>query len=243
MSSDMNATVTNSEPAQVSANSNSSVETQAPITEAQPSQSQQQERYFTQEEVNKIVGKERSQIRESMKQRVDQQQAPNAISREEARQIFAEESKRNLDEMQRQAQVAQVSKTAEEIMQKVNLSKDEFPELGPAMRDTRWDKITGLADVAVLAHQMGENTAAILNEVLVANPNKLVSLANLAAANPIAARKQIELLSQSITENKTAKNRPVADKPLSQIKPSNTAIDNGKQKTVSDYRRLDLLRG
>lgn len=208
---------------------------------------------FTQAEIDDIAGRAReagrqkgyeSAKRENNPYPNQTQNIPDSNNEDRLRKFAEDAIQKRITDFERQSQMTQVSKTASEIMEKVNSSKDEFPELGAAMTDTRWNESRGLADVALLAHQMGENTSAILNEIIVNNPHKLVTLANLASVNPTAARKQIESLSQSITQNRDANNRPTAEKPLSQIKPSNTGTGNGsKSKTVGDLRRLDFLRG
>ena len=72
------------------------------------------------------------------------------------------------------------------------------------------------------------------------HPDKLGNVLNL-AKSPKLVTKALKTLSESIKANKQAMSQPQANKPLSQVPPSNTGLDN-RRMTIADLRRKPSLR-
>lgn len=85
-----------------------------------------------------------------------------------------------------------------------------------------------------------DNVPQVVEE-LDKNPSKLVTLDNLCRMNPNQAIMEMQRLSKSINANQAALQQASANEPLSQVKPSNVAPDDGSR-TIKDMRKQSYLR-
>jgi hypothetical protein len=91
-----------------------------------------------------------------------------------------------------------------------------------------------------LAEKM-DNTADVMYE-LANNEIKAEAIASAFKRNPERALKMMGTISNSIRDNQNAKANTRHHKSLSQMRPSSTAVDNGKR-NIQDLRKLDFLVG
>lgn len=144
------------------------------------------------------------------------------------------------DEQKRyQEQLEQeVNEVAQNYFGKLAKGKDLYDDFDAVTADF---DATAFPQLVYLATQM-DNTAAIIYE-LQKNPTKLTHLASLVEKSPNMAKKQIEALSQSISQNEQAKNNEQAvQEPLNRMKPSPVGTDNGSR-SVRDFKSSPFLRG
>ncbi len=97
----------------------------------------------------------------------------------------------------------------------------------------------------VIAMSGMENKAKVVKD-LAKNPSKYANILTLAnGGSPKLAEIELKKLSASIKANEEAKTRPKADAPLSQIRGSNIAGDDGNYSHMSttDFRNQPWLRG
>lgn len=153
-------------------------------------------------------------------------------SPEQIKQMVAEETKRQNDELHRQAYVNNV---ATSFNQKLEAAKTKYSDFEDTIAPLRNDLGNpAMATVVLMANQM-DNTADIMYD-LAKNPQKVANLVTLAHTSPTLAQRQMQELSNSIKQNQVSSPHPVKE-PLSQIRPSAIGTDNGPM-TVSDYRKL-----
>ena len=135
-----------------------------------------------------------------------------------------------------QANEWQAQQIAQQFLGKLSLAKDKYPDFEETLTNLEVHKFP---EVVQLANNF-DNTADIMYE-LGKNPSKAVILKQLAQLNPKMGALEIQRLSDSIKQNQSAKQGPIAQPPLSQLTPSLTKTDNGPI-TVSDYRNQPWLR-
>lgn len=85
-----------------------------------------------------------------------------------------------------------------------------------------------------------DNVPQVVEE-LNQNPSKLVTLDNLCRLNPNQAIMEMQRLSKSINANQAALQQTGANEPLSQVKSSSVAPDDGSR-TIKDMRKQSYLR-
>lgn len=156
-------------------------------------------------------------------------QASTALTTEDVQSMIASHTVQQANEWQAQ-QIAQ------QFLGKLSLAKDKYPDFEETLSNLEVHKFP---EVVQLANNF-DNTADIMYE-LGKNPSKAVILKQLAQLNPKMGALEIQRLSDSIKQNQTAKQDPIAQPPLSQLTPSLTKTDNGPH-TVSDYRNQPWLR-
>lgn len=228
--------------------------TPVPTTiEAVAPQTQQQERVFTQSEVNALIGREKREAverheRQQKQQAEGQQQQPqgtytgtHSLTEEDIRRTTASEIQRLRDEwmgeQQRNAVEQDAKRIATDFYGKFNRGKDEYKD---------WDTVTAkidlakMPDIVQLAASV-DNTHDVMYDLL-NNKTKIAQLRQLAQIDEQFAIDEMQKLSNSIKVNKAAATTTDATKaPLGHAKPSNTGTDTGTR-TVSDYRKNPLFR-
>jgi hypothetical protein len=150
-----------------------------------------------------------------------------------------------LDELEHHRQLAAKEQQERELKQiadkyylKMGKGSELFDDFNEVLGDFEPDKFP---NAVMLAAEM-EHTPEIMYE-LANNPSKLQEIDALAIKSPKLAQKQLERLSQSITNNLEAKQSQVkAPAPLSRLKPSTVGADSGKM-TVKDFKNQPWLRG
>lgn len=135
-----------------------------------------------------------------------------------------------------QANEWQAQQIAQQFLGKLSAAKDKYPDFEETLTNLEVHKFP---EVVQLANNF-DNTADIMYE-LGKNPSKAVILKQLAQLNPKMGALEIQRLSDSIKQNQSAKQGPIAQPPLSQLTPSLTKTDNAPH-TVSDYRNQPWLR-
>lgn len=228
------------------------------IPEENPEASQpkeEQQRIFTQAELDKIVGKEKLQVkqqayakgRQDAMNELQQQQNPQqqpmqqqqdnslaGVTDERLRQMIAEQSQH----LAQQQHLNQIQNDFAHRVASVSGKYDDFNELVSPI-------INGQAaiplDVQALANSM-DNTGDICMELL-RNPEHIGKLRGLMAdpSTQNFAYQAMQKLSNSIKTNEAAKTAKATPEPLSQLEPSYTSSDNGSY-TVSDYKKMDWMR-
>lgn len=173
-------------------------------------------------------------------QRQQQSQQSNSSSVTDPdyfRKIAQEEAKNFLNNVvqQHQQQLYQQEgqRMAGEFESRIKAANEQYPDL--------WKKVEslGVANFApVIAGALEhENTADIINDLLVENPLKLAGVLTLYEKNPALAKNQMQNLASSIKLNQAASNVQRPQEPLSQITTSNAGIPDDGKRTVEDYRR------
>lgn len=207
----------------------------APETNA----SETQEKMLSQSEVNKMIGhikddvsrkayeKARAEFESKQPQAVGGQKAPTQ-----------EDIQRMIDEgVEKRAQQEQVERLVNEFTQKVKAGSAKYDD---------FDSVVSELNLASNPHLVRwanglDNTADVLYD-LGKYPEKYASVMTLAGTAPGLAVRKLQELSDSIKRNEEAKSAKRADQPLDNLEPTDTGMDNGSM-TVSDYRKVDWLRG
>ena len=216
---------------------------------------------LSQDEVNKIVGREKTKVADSVRQEMQekhqreieainaqQQQRNSNVSRDsdadtiyqQVQERFNRDQARLAQEMQERQTKEQMSQVANNYLQKVNQAKsgyEDFDEVTKTFDPTSFPQVTYL--VAGM-----ENGGDLVYE-LAKNPSKLVMIDRLAEKNPAMAHAELLKLSKSISDNRQAQsdsqNQNVSE-PLDRLTPSRIAGSNGKM-TISDLRNQPWMRG
>ena len=158
-------------------------------------------------------------------------------------QIIADEVRRQTDldrqrfinEQQEKVHV-QIGK---DFLDRVAAAKEKYPDFDKEVAEPL--KITGLRIDVIDTLNSVDNTTDVLKE-MADNPKKYTEFLSLYAWNPDMARKELHTLSASIKKNQEALAQQQPNKPLSQVKPSNTGTDNGSL-SIRDYKKMPWLRG
>ncbi len=211
------------------------------------------ERTFRQSEVTDIVKRERQEAIERYRRleveqpeyfakkygesnrNVNTQQ--NSYDESHYRKIAAEEANRLRDQWMQEARGKHEEElarnTVNSFQQKMNAGKERYQD---------FDQVTGDIDYAAfpnvvqLLANFVDNSADVAyslgNDLL-----KMEMLESLAVRSPQTAIKKIQQLSKSLTDNESAAKTRIPNAPLSQLRPSNTGVDNGARQEVRDYRR------
>lgn len=234
----------------------SQVTNSAPANHAEPS------RYYTDDDVNRIVASKkqsaydkglkdgRSEFSQSSYQsnnyQQNQSQTPDIESKINSvvEQRLAAEREAQLKQYQEQEAHSNAMKAmqiAEDYKNRIKSASSKYPEIEKNVLSLNYQS-RGMGDLVHLAMEHGDYVGDIMHE-LQEHPTKLISLQNLAADHPHAAKKELEKLVASIKQNdEAAKNQPKVRAPLSQMSPSNIGLDSGYD-SPSDYRNAPWLRG
>jgi hypothetical protein len=213
------------------------------------SATEKQERLFTQQEVNDLVGRnkkeaverfQRQQMARMSQSQADpgtdiQQNATQYASPDQIRRIAAEESQKLMeksrDDAQRNAQQESAQRIANEFFTKLSTGKEKYQDFEKVLGDVEFQAIPHVVELA----NMSDNTADIMYE-LAKNPTKIANIQQLISISPRLAYAEMQRLSQSIKDNESAAQTKLPKDPLSQIRPSsNTGADNGAL-SVRDLR-------
>lgn len=228
------------------------------VSQAVPSEQPQQAQpnLLTQDQVNKIVAREKSNAREMGRREAEdkyqrdleqlnamrsQQEKRNAdVPRDvDANAIYQQVQERFNREMQEQQLKQQMQTVANNYLQKVadgRQSYEDFDEITKEFDPTAFPQLTYLLS--------GIGNAGDVLYDLAKNPMKLAAIDRLAEKNPRQAQSELMKLSKSINDNKQAmadsQNQDVSE-PLGRLQPSRVAGSNGKM-SISDLRKQSWLR-
>lgn len=216
-----------------------------------------QEKLLTQEQVNKIVQREKEnaalkarreleqeyQARIQQQSQAQQQQAARneTVSREtDADAIYQEVTERLNKEMQQKQLEEQMQNVANNYLAKVDMARkqyDDFDAVTAKFDASRFPQLVYLVSGM-------DNGGAVIYD-LAKNPSKLASISILAREAPELAQQELLSLSQSIALNKQAQDeasRYETQAPLDRLSPSRTSGSDGNS-SISDLRSQPWLRG
>ena len=140
------------------------------------------------------------------------------LSREEIEAIMESKMQGVIEKAGRTA-VAQ--KLFTDFNARITAATEQYPDLMQKMTEFGIAEFPELVQLSLSA----DNTAAVMQE-LIDHPSKANNISLLYKRSPHLALKEIAKMSNSIKENESAK-APRSKEPLSQIKPTATAVDNG----------------
>lgn len=217
---------------------------------------QAQSEGLSQQQVNDIVKREKTQAAERTRREMEAQHQgelervraeagnqsgnqidPEAMKREIYDQ-FMNDLKYHRDELAKQEEEKHLRGLADQYHLKMGKGSQLFDDFEQVMGDF---KPAEFSNTAMLAAQM-ENTPEIMYE-LANNPGKLAEIEALAEKSPTMAKKQLDRLAKSIESNLSAKQNNVnAPPPLSQVKSSSVGVDSNKM-SLKDLKGAAWLRG
>lgn len=223
---------------------NASSEVQS-APEVQQQAVQQEERRFTQAEVNALVGNVRKDARQSALAE-SQAQAPQAMSvptqrgmdAEAIRALVNEEKSKWVQQHQEEAAQQYAQKIAGEFLGKVADGKTKYSDF-EQVADINY----GAFPLAVSAINSVDNVADVVYE-MGKDRTKLALLQQLAERSPQDAVRMVQSLSKSIKDNEAASSRRKVPAPLSQLKSSTAGIDGRgvQDMNVKELSKLPSFR-
>jgi hypothetical protein len=207
------------------------------------------EKSLPQSHVNDLIGRAKSDAYEKGKRDALQGANPQPSvtmggmtqqSPDDIRRMVAEETQKTLsahqEQLARQQQEEYSKGVTNQFLSKMQVGTQAYPDFEEKVLPLN---LPTLPHVVHLSNSM-DNTADVIYD-LANNPLKAEALEAMAKRNPQGAYQEMQKLSASIKQNKTAANFQSPNDPLSQIKTSPTGIDNGLL-SVSDRRKSPALR-
>lgn len=231
----VNENVSNSSDAQ---SSSQPAQSTAPVQNYQPQHETSFDKVFTQDDVNKIVGKVRAEDKERYTKRPETQYTPPAsnLDEQKVKEITGNEVQRLRDEWaaeQKQATLENNAKrVANEFFTKLSSAKEKYQDFETVTSDLDYQSIPAVVELA----NMFDNTVDVMYDIA-KNPIKIGNLQQLIMINPKLAYNEMKRLSESIKDNEKAKDTRLPNEPLSQLLPSNSGSDSGN-KNITDYKRM-----
>lgn len=209
---------------------------------------QREERTFRQSEVTDIVKRERQEAVDRYQrlqreqpdyaaQKYGQQATPqHTFDENYYRKIAGEEAERLRDQWMQDARSRHEQEAARNTVQafnqKINSGREKYQDFDQVTGDIEYAAFPNV--VQLLANYV-DNSGDVLYS-LGQDLTKMELLESLANRSPQAAVKQVQRLAKSLSDNEAAKNVRIPNAPLSQLRPSNTGVDNGAM-SVKDYRK------
>lgn len=224
----------------------SNTSTPSPVNE------QSAERTFRQSEVTDIVRRERQEAIDRYRRlEVEQPEylakkygdsnrntspQSNTVDEGHYRKIAAEEAQRLRDQWIQDARGKHEEElarnTVNNFTQKINAGREKYQDFDQVTGDIEYAAFPNV--VQLLANYV-DNSADVMYS-LGQDLTKMEILESLATRSPQAAIKQVQKLSKSLVDNESASRTRIPNQPLSQLRPSNTGVDNGAM-SVSDFRK------
>lgn len=213
---------------------------------------------LTQEQVNKLVAREKARAAENARREAEtqyqrelemlrqgsaQQEQRNAqVSREvDTDAIYQQIRERFTQELQQKQLEEQMQQVANNYLQKISQGKgtySDFDEVTKEFDPSAFPQVTFLLSGI-------DNAADVLYE-LSKNPSKLMIISQMAERAPKLANSELLKLSTSIKQNQeaqaTVSNNPISD-PLDRLNPSRISTSNNGKMTVRDIRNQPWMRG
>lgn len=214
----------------------------------------QTEKTFTQEDVNRLIGREKEQAalraRREMEEAyakqleatsVAQKQRNEEVPRQvDADAIYQQVQERFNQEMERKQLEAEMSNVAQSYLSKMAQGRERYEDFESITQNFDPQSFPQLVYLVA-----GLDNAADVVYELAKNPSKLVTVNSLAKEAPKLAHSELVKLSTSIKTNQQAQaeaNSQQANAPLDRLQPSRVSGSNGKM-TISDLRNQPWLRG
>ena len=212
------------------------------------------EKTFTQDEVNRLIGREKENAALRAKREAEEQyqreletlrQNQTAKNEAEGRQVDADTVYQQVQEkfnqeMERKRLEEEMSNVANSYLTKMAQGREryeDFEDVTKQFDPQRFPQLVYL--VAGL-----DNASDVVYE-LAKNPSKLVTINTLAKEDPKFAQHELVKLASSIQANQKAQadaEGQQANAPLDRLQPSRVSGSNGKM-TISDLRNQPWLRG
>lgn len=203
--------------------------------------------------VNELIKKAKHKGEQKMQEQLEQaqkiieqlqssQQASLQIDLEKLQSQILEKIEGKLRSEKEQLEQQQLQREVDQIAQqyygKMAQGKELYDDFEAVTAD--FDP-SAFPQIVFLANQV-DNTPEVIYE-LSKKPGKLAELQKLLEHSPQLARKQMINLSQSIKNNREAKNNLVEpQEPLDRMKPSPIAGTDNGVKTVRDYKNMPFLK-
>lgn len=212
---------------------------------------------FTQEDVNKMIGREKMQARESgkreaeekyraeleqlnaMRQQQEQrnEQVPRDVDTNAIYQQIQERFNKEMQERQLRDQMTQVANNYHSNVARGKTNYEDFEDTTKDFDPTAFPQLTfllsGMEDAGDIIYDLSKN------------PMKLSGIDRLAEKNPRQAQSELLKLSKSIRDNRQAQadaQTQNVSEPLDRLQSSRVAGSNGKM-GIRDLRNQDWLRG
>jgi len=235
----------------------SGLETLGNSTLGQTASAPAEQKMLSQDEVNKIVAREKSRAAESARreaeerhqremealnaQRMQQEQRNAEVPRDvDANAIYQQVQERFNKEMQERQMRDQMTNVANSYLQKVEEAKksyDDYDEITKDFDPTAFPQLTYLlSGIPEAGHALYD---------LSKNPLKLAALDRLAEKNPRQAQSELLKLANSISANRQAQadaQTQNVSEPLDRLNSSRVSGSNGKM-GIRDLRNQPWLRG
>jgi hypothetical protein len=230
-----------------------------PVTSTQPVAPQApaqavEERSFRQSEVNDIVKRAKNTAVEDFKRLQSEQpqyfqqkygesnnsnpiqQPANMPNEDYFRKLAAEEIQRSRDDWVKDAQMRtqeeNAQRTAQNFANKISTGREKYQDFDQVVGDIDYSRFP---NVVTLLGDYLDNSDSVLYH-LGKNRLHMDGLESLANRSPKDAINEARRLSQSIKDNESASKMRIPNEPLSQMRPSNTGMDNGAM-SVADFKR------
>lgn len=212
------------------------------------------EKTFTQDEVNRLIGREKQEAAQRAKREAEEQYMRELEQTRATQQQNVEQGDRQVDadamyqqvqekfnqEMERKRLEEEMTGVANNFLTKMAQGRERFEDFDKVTEKLNPQKFPQL--VYLVAGL--DNTAEVMYE-LVKNPSKFVTINSLAKEDPKFAQAELQSLSASIKSNQQAQSEAEgqqANAPLDRLQPSRVAGSNGKM-TIGDLRSQPWLRG
>lgn len=223
---------------------------QAPIEQAQPT--------LTQDQVNKIVAREKAKAAEAGRREAEEQFRGQISQQQEQRnanvprdadvsaiydqvqQRFNQEQERLQRELEDRKLKEHMNQVANNYLSKVDAAKSSYQDYDEVIKD--FDP-SAFPQLVYLLSGM-ENAGHVLYD-LSKNPLKLAAVDRLAERNPRQAQSELTKLAASISTNMAAQadaQKYQTSEPLDKMSPSSVSGNNGKS-TIGDLRSQNWLKG
>ncbi len=126
----------------------------------------------------------------------------------------------------------EAERTASEFFGKLATGKDKYQDFDQVIGGVKdWGKLAPAVGLA----NMVDNTSDVMYD-LIKNPTKIAQIHALTQISPDLALAEVQRMSQALKINEDAAKAKMPNKPLSQMRPSNTGTDSGVL-SVSDYKQ------
>lgn len=206
------------------------------------------EKLLTQEQVNALVGREKAAAADKARREVQAQYQAQMQQAQQAQnmggmagtnmdEIYQQVESRLRENAQKQAYEDQIKRVADNYLDKMATGPEMFEDFNNVMQDFDPSRFPS---VIYLVSEM-DNVPQIMYE-LANNPMKLASIHSLAQTDEKQAKRALQKLSQSISQNEAAKEEYVStNAPLSKLKPSSVGADK-QMSTLQDFKKASWLK-
>lgn len=204
------------------------------------------EKMLSQDEVNRLVGREKAAAAEKARRQVEAEYAErstqsNSAPKVDNEKIVEEVERRLKTQLEQEQEEAQQQQLAEEWRKVVSNYNNKLAETAKSGDYDDYDEVVrgidhSKYDMVVWGATNLDNTGDIVYE-LAKNPAKAVNLETLGRHDQKAFERELKKLSDSIKANKeAAKNVSKAPEPYSRLKPQVAGVDTSSNS--SDYASL-----